>query len=90
MIDPILSTLTLDQLQLVEASMSNDENSSDDELRDYFVSEAGLTEEQAAKALTYRTDYRLNIFLTGWTPILQGDNAICFDPMKGGFDHWKK
>ena len=56
--------LTDGQAALVEDVLSNDENSTDTELRTYFTSH-GLSQEQAKNVLRHREDYLLNIYLTG-------------------------
>jgi len=68
-IDRLLASITAEQLRYVEAVLTNDEASSDEELRECFV-EAGLTEEQARRALQYRNRYIGRLHLNGQTPIV--------------------
>ncbi|MEA9585950.1 hypothetical protein VC279_06440 [Xanthomonas sp. WHRI 10064A] len=77
--DPILAALSPSLLAFVEASLSNDETSSDDEMREHFV-RSGLTKEQARQALTYRDQYLDHVYLEGFTPITSADEALHFDP----------
>ncbi len=60
--------LTYDQVYFVEDILSNDENSTDDELVEYFIGN-GLTANQAEVVLNHRDDYLLNIYLTGHGPL---------------------
>lgn len=50
---PAFSALTETQLHTIEDLLSNDENSSDEELVTFFISE-GIPEASARQALTYR------------------------------------
>jgi len=84
-LDPILSTITVDQFALIEDQLSNNEVSSDQEIHALFV-ESGLTEAQASQALTYRSRYGRHIYLKGHTPILRGDEALRFDPRTARFE----
>lgn len=86
--DAILSSITLPQLAFIEDQLSNNEVSSDEELRSQFLA-AGLTPEQAARALTYREIYLREIFLEGHTPIVKGDEALQFDPHRCEFVRFK-
>jgi hypothetical protein len=79
-----LSSLTREQLDFVEDQLSNNEVSSNDELKDDFVS-AGLNVEQAKAALAYRDAYRLNMFHVEHTPLTCGDEAMRFDPHRGDY-----
>ncbi|MGE0371796.1 MAG: hypothetical protein AB7Q01_07900 [Gammaproteobacteria bacterium] len=83
--DAILSSISIAALRLVEDVLSNDESSSDDELLDYFIAN-GLTEPQARQALTYRSQYLCNLFLSGHTPILKGAQALRYNPHRGLFE----
>ncbi len=74
--DSILEAITLKQLRALEEVLANDENSSDEELRRYFIDELGLTDAQAGQALTYRSLYLLNIYLQGHGPIYAGKDAL--------------
>ncbi len=84
-IDPVLSTLTIAQLQLVEDQLTNNEVASDDELHSY-LHDNGLTVEQASQALQYRDRYLRNLYFSGQTPILKGDDALAFNPRTFGFE----
>jgi hypothetical protein len=77
--------MTLAQLALVEDELSNNDFASDEEMHALFV-ESGLTEAQATQALTYRSRYGQNIYMKGYTPILQGDEALRFDPRTAQFE----
>lgn len=57
-----------DQLAWVEDILSNGEESSDEELRVYFVAN-GLADEQAQAVLVHRQDYLLNIYFVGQGPL---------------------
>lgn len=57
-----------DQLAWVEDILSNGEESSDEELRVYFVAN-GLADEQAQAVLVHRHDYLLNIYFVGQGPL---------------------
>ena len=81
--DPILRSLTQDQLDVLEASLTNDENSSDEDLCQYFVAEIGLTDAQANQALTYRPLYLLNSYLSGSGPIFEGEHAVTMEMQMG-------
>ncbi|OWB27302.1 hypothetical protein ACQR5U_02570 [Xanthomonas oryzae pv. oryzicola] len=76
---PILAALSPSLLALVEGSLSNDEVSGDEEMREHFIRN-GLTEEQARQALTYRNQYLHDIYLEGFTPITSANEALRFDP----------
>lgn len=45
------------QWEAMEASLANDETSTDEELQDYFVAEVGVTIEIAQFAVIYRDDF---------------------------------
>lgn len=77
--DPILSSLTVEQLQMVEEQLSRDFSSTNIELQSQFV-QCGLTPEQAEQVLIYRQLYLDNLYLGGHTPILKGEQAIRFNP----------
>ena len=57
----------------------------DDELHEHFIAN-GLGEDQAWQALTYRALYLRHVFLEGFTPILKGHEALCFDPHSRGWE----
>ncbi|AAM37093.1 hypothetical protein GUF72_06525 [Xanthomonas citri pv. citri] len=77
--DAILAALSPSLLALVEGSLSNDEVSGDEEMREHFIRH-GLTEEQARQALTYRDQYLRHIYLEGFTPITSAKEVLRFDP----------
>ena len=83
--DAILSSISIAALRLVEDVLSNDESSSDEELLDYFIAN-GLTEAQARQALTNRSQYLCNLYLSGSTPILKGAKALRYNPHSGLFE----
>lgn len=57
-----------EEVAWIEDVLSNDEASSDDELLEYFTRN-GLFAEQAASVLKHRTDYLVNIYLSGQGPL---------------------
>ncbi|GFE79176.1 hypothetical protein GCM10011487_11760 [Steroidobacter agaridevorans] len=77
--DPKLSSLTVEQLQMVEEQLSRDSSSTNIELQSQFV-QCGLTPEQAEQVLIYRQLYLEHLYLDGHTPILKGEQAIRFNP----------
>ncbi len=83
--DTILSSMRPELLRFVEEQLANNEVSDDDELREHFITN-GLSEEQAWQALTYRALYLRYIFLEGFTPILKGQEALCFNPHSRGWE----
>ena len=82
--DTILSSLPPELLRFVEDQLANNE-ASDDELHEHFIAN-GLGEDQAWQALTYRALYLRHVFLEGFTPILKGHEALCFDPHSRGWE----
>ena len=54
--------------------LANDENSSDEELLEYFMREFGLSREDAARWVALRTEYRVNMFCTLEPDDPKGDN----------------
>jgi len=83
--DTILSSLPSELLRFVEDQLANNEVSDDDELREHFIAN-GLSEDQAWQALTYRALYLRHVFLEGFTPILRGQEALCFNPHSRGWE----
>ena len=77
--DPILADLPACSLRLVEAQLSTNEVSPDEELLDHFIAN-GLTEIQARQALTYRDQYLTHFYRAGFTPIRKGKEALKFNP----------
>nr|WP_238923521.1 hypothetical protein [Achromobacter ruhlandii] len=82
--DTLMSSLPPELLRFVEDQLAN-EVSDDDELREHFIAN-GLSEEQAWQALTYRALYLRHVFLDGFTPILKGQEALCFNPHSRGWE----
>lgn len=64
--------LTDAQVEQIEATLSNDENSSDKEIVDFFVDECGIFQYQAEKVVEYRMAYLMNVFISNDTPIRNG------------------
>ena len=83
--DTLMSSFPPELLRFVEDQLANNEVSDDDELREHFIAN-GLSEEQAWQALTYRALYLQHIFLEGFTPILKGQEALCFNPNSRGWE----
>ena len=83
--DPILASLPTSLRRLVEDQLSDNEVSSNEELLDHFISD-GLTEEQARQAQTFRDQYLANLHLDGFRPILQGSEALRFNPYSRQFE----
>jgi hypothetical protein len=81
--DAILSSITLEQLRIIEDQLANNENAEDSELLDHLVKEVRLTEEQARQALTYRSLYRLNMYLQFHGPITMGEDAMTCEMILG-------
>src|SRR5687768_15112791 len=48
----------------IKQTLANDENTSDEELLEYFEKEGGLSREEAARWVTLRSEYRVNMFCT--------------------------
>lgn len=63
-----LRALSNELVCLVEDQLSNNEVSSEEELRNYFTA-CGLTGDQAIEALTYRDLYLIHSYANGETPI---------------------
>jgi hypothetical protein len=87
--DDLLASLSPQLLRLVESTLCNDESSSDADMVSYFVG-CGLTQDQATRALSYRSSYLVNLFLEGHTPIRKGDQAIRFNPDTSRFEPLKR
>jgi len=60
--------LSADDIRWIEGVLSNDENSSDDELRDYFQAN-GLTARQARDVVSHRAAYLDDIVFDGSGPL---------------------
>ena len=58
----------------IKSTLANDENSSDEELLEYFMEECGLSRDEAAQWVALRTEYRLNMFCTIEPDDPKGDN----------------
>lgn len=80
-----LQSLSPELLGLVEGQLSNNEDSSDDELVQYFI-QSGLTEVQSRDAISFRPRYRINVYFAGHTPIRNGGIVLRFNPHKGEFE----
>lgn len=87
--NPTLSSLSDEMLRFVEDQLSNSDVASDEELHALLITNE-LTDAQATQALRYRSDYLLNIYLEGHTPIRSGDKALRFDPHHRQFDVIKR
>lgn len=87
--NPTLSSASDEVLRFVEDQLSNNDVASDEELHVLFITN-GLTDAQATQALRYRSDYLLNIYLGGHTPIRAGDKAVRFDPHHQQLDGIKR
>lgn len=83
-VDPILADLSEERLRFVEATLSNDEASSDEELHAHFVAN-GLSTLAATRALHFRQHYLTNVYLDGHTPIRKSKHAILFDRVRQQF-----
>lgn len=79
--DPLLASLPEVLLTLVEDQLSNNESADDEELRNYFI-QCGLTADQAARAVQYRSAYAYDIYWGRNTPIRSGI-ALKFSPRTG-------
>ncbi|MAM55741.1 MAG: hypothetical protein CMN25_00175 [Salinicola sp.] len=77
--EPAFLALTETQLHTIEDLLSNDENSSDEELVTFFISE-GIPEGSARQALTYRDRYLTTIYLNGHAPIRFERDARHYEP----------
>lgn len=77
--DPILSSISSELLNLVEDQLSNSDSSSDEALCAHFIA-CGLTVAQACQAMTYRLRYARNIYVDGFTPIRYGDGDRRYNP----------
>lgn len=74
-------------LSWVEDQLSNNDDSSNEELMESFL-EAGLTAAQAQEALNVRSHYQQHIFEREHTPLRVGDRALRFDAHAGEFVPW--
>lgn len=83
--DPVLTSLPDTLLRLIEDHLSNNEDSSDEELIEHFVG-SGLTEIEARQALRYRNQYLAHIYLDGFTPIRSGSEALRYNPHSRQFE----
>ncbi|WP_458737150.1 hypothetical protein [Pseudomonas chlororaphis] len=82
--NPIFKHLTPAILANVDDQLTNNEVSDNEEMRNFFVDELGLTAEQADAAVALRPQYMGRIFLTGQSPLFL-ENAVAFDPLAKGF-----
>lgn len=76
---PIFQNLTPETMANVDDQLSNNEVSGNEEMRDFFIDELGLTAEQADAAVALRPRYMGQIFLIGKSPLFL-ENAVAFDP----------
>ena len=58
----------------IKQCLANDENSSDEELLEYFVKECGLSRVEATQWVALRPEYRVNMFCTIEPDDPKGDN----------------
>ena len=79
-----LTALPGNLIQLVEDTLSNDENSTGAELVQYLT-QNGLSRDQAVQALHYRELYLSNLWVAGCTPI-RGGLRIRFNATTGRYD----
>lgn len=69
--DELLAALDARILDSVEATLSNDEGSTDAEMARYLMN-LGLSETQAKRAIYYRALYILNLWVGEYSPIRSG------------------
>ncbi|QCW24417.1 hypothetical protein FE772_00775 [Lysobacter enzymogenes] len=69
--DELLVALAPRIIHTVEATLSNDEGSTDAEMAQYLM-DLGLSEAQAKRAICYRALYTLNLWVGECTPIRSG------------------
>ena len=69
--DELLGTLDARILDTIEATLSNDEGSTDAEMAQRMM-DLGLSEAQAKRAICYRALYTLNLWVGAFTPIRSG------------------
>ncbi|QQQ00912.1 hypothetical protein [Lysobacter enzymogenes] len=69
--DELLATLDARILDAVEATLSNDEGSTDAEMAQHLM-ELGLSEAQSKRAICYRALYTLYLWVGEFTPIRSG------------------
>jgi hypothetical protein len=62
--------LTAEEVFWIEQVLSNDEESSNEEMLAYFIAN-GLSLDQARSVMAHRDDYRLNIYFAGEGPLCQ-------------------
>lgn len=82
--DELLVTLDPRILDAVEATLSNDEDSTDAEMAQYLM-DLGLSEAQAKRAICYRALYTLNLWVGECTPI-RSSNALRYNGTTGQFE----
>lgn len=69
--DEMLGKLDARILDTIEATLSNDEGSTDAEMAQRLM-DLGLSEAQAKRAICYRALYTLNLWVGVFTPIRSG------------------
>lgn len=67
---PILANLVQAAKDQIEGSLSNDEESSDEELVAFWVEECGIAQEVAAAAIQFRSLYLENPLFSMFDPLL--------------------
>lgn len=82
--DELLATLDARILDTVEATLSNDEGSTDAEMTQYLM-DLGLSEAQAKRAICYRALYTVNLWMGECTPI-RSSNALRYNGTTGQFE----
>ena len=82
--DELLATLDPRILDTVEATLSNDEGSTDAEMAQYLM-DLGLSEAQAKRAICYRALYTLNLWVGECTPI-RSSTGLRYNGKAGQFE----
>lgn len=77
--NPFFKGVPDDYLYFVEDSLTNDNESTDEELVEYFIGEFYLTSEQADAAVGLRSQYLSQRFQEGHGPLHRLD-PLPFDP----------
>lgn len=80
----IFTNLSQNILEHVEEQLSNDDVSSNEEMIDFFITELGLSAQQAVAAVALRTQYLQAIFLIGQGPLHTASGQV-FDPVTKSF-----
>lgn len=69
----------------IKQTLANDENSSNEELLEFFVEEGGLSQDEAARWVALRPNYLLDIFCTLEPDDPKGDDGIYQLPTFKGY-----